>query len=83
MARYTDVNNVISVLEILAEKCADDKAFEQTISVLKDAPIADVVEVVRCTDCIYSLDIRACNLPYGENGYCPLGKRREDVESNS
>lgn len=40
-------------------------------------PNADVVEVVRCKDCIYSQDKRACNLPYGENGYCPLGERRE------
>lgn len=53
------------------------KMFE---NVVKDIPIADVVEVVRCKDCKYSLDRRACNLPYGEDGYCPLGKRMNDGE---
>ena len=43
MPRYIDAENAISVLEILADKCADDKAFEQTISVLKDVPTEDVV----------------------------------------
>lgn len=51
MTRYIDAENAISVLEILAEKCADNRAFEQTIFILKDVSPADVVEVVRCKDC--------------------------------
>ena len=41
---------------------------------INDAPAEKVIEIVRCKDCIYSQDIRACNLPYGIDGYCPLGK---------
>lgn len=51
MPKYFNVENAISIFEILADKCADDKAFEQAISVLKDVTPADVVEVIRCKDC--------------------------------
>lgn len=44
MSRYIDAENAISVLEILADKCADDKVFDQAISVLKDVPTENVVE---------------------------------------
>lgn len=41
---------------------------------------SDVIEIVKCRDCIYSQDMRACNLPYGRDGYCPLGKGFDDDE---
>lgn len=53
---------------------------------LEFAPVADVVEVVRCKDCKY-LNDGYCyywddeyGVPiYYDNGYCSNGKRREDV----
>ena len=36
--RLIDADNAISVLEILEDKCANTRAFEQAIGVLKDVP---------------------------------------------
>lgn len=79
MSRYIDAENAISVLEILADKCADDKAFVQSISVLKDVPTEDVVEVVRCKDCKYR-EGSACDYSavyVRPNGYCQWGEKDE------
>lgn len=92
MPRYIDADNAISVFEILADKCADDKVFEQAISVLKDVPSEDVVEVVRCKDCDNWADENGreglCqawsdfeNSHYRytpKNGYCSEGERKDD-----
>lgn len=72
MMRYIDAENAISVLEILADKCADDKAFEQAISVLKDVPTEAVVEVVRCKDCDNWKDEN------GREGLCQVWSDFED-----
>ena len=47
---------------------------------MENAPTADVVEVVRCCDCMYHDDI--CKHPDGlfrttDNSYCSFGKRKE------
>lgn len=59
---------------------------------VENASDVDVVEVVRCKDCIYSgqclreiiMRQRIGNLycPLGDNGYCSMGRRREDAETN-
>lgn len=51
--RLIDVNNAISVLKILSDKCCDDNVFEQAISVLESSPTIDAVPVVRCSECKY------------------------------
>lgn len=51
--RLIDANNAISVLKIISDKCYDDNAFEQAISVLESVPTVDAVAVVRCKDCKY------------------------------
>ena len=72
MPRYIDLNNPKVIY------MGRDKFGNGIYHIPPDVPTADVVEVVRCKDCIYSPYKQACNLPYGINGYCPLGKRRED-----
>ena len=48
---------------------------------LKDIPAADVVEVVRCQDCVYwrgENDIcKGTCIDFGTDGYCSEGKRRD------
>lgn len=47
---------------------------------LEDASDADVVEVVRCKDCLYR-DGNACDYSavyVRPNGYCQWGRRKED-----
>lgn len=52
------------------------------ISMAANQPAADVVEVVRCKDCIYN-EIGSCKLSedydpgYDPNFYCANGERRE------
>ena len=85
MPRYIDAD--IAVAQIIRLKDNDsskyDLGLDTAINEIKHhIPTADVVPVVRCVECIYSQDIRACILPYGENGYCPLGERRTDDDRN-
>ncbi len=51
MSRLIDADNTISVLKILSDKCYNDNAFEQAISVLESVTTIDAVQVVRCRDC--------------------------------
>ena len=57
---------------------------------IDEQPTADVVEVVRCKDCVHCADdwngnqpmftceIAMCNESVEPNGYCFCGERRED-----
>ena len=65
------------------------------VRMIKDAPAADVVEVVRCKDCVcFKQTVSAlfphatafiCDYPYGlrknvsENDYCCYGERKEQA----
>ena len=51
------------------------------IDYLDEVPAADVVEVVRCGDCIHAGD-RDCPIDWPKNGedYCSFGERRTDNE---
>ena len=60
----------------------------RAITAIRDVPTADVVEVVRCKDCIYRYkDIDGdfcCDLDdcyAGDTGFCHYGKRRTDDEN--
>jgi hypothetical protein len=57
------------------------------LEAILEAPTADVVEVVRCKDCIFlkrmNGDKLRCHNTYGlltttENDYCSRGRRREE-----
>ena len=54
-----------------------------TISALKRLPSADVVQVVRCKDCIHNND---CDIQYsaqaGDNFFCGFGKTEKDVRED-
>ena len=46
------------------------------------APCVDVVEVVRCRDCFLYGGCEAAKW-YGDDGYCSVGDRRKDDESDN
>lgn len=84
MARYIDVVDLLWMYEYESDKYAE---FEELVA---DVPTADVVEVVRCKDCVncthlvYEYDRTEewwCGakevLP---DGFCNYGERREDAE---
>ena len=64
----------------------------KAIRAIEDLPTADVVEVVRCKDCVYRMELhpmyayegRLCkvcfirNKPVSDNGYCSDAIRKED-----
>lgn len=54
----------------------DGLPYHRTID---EIPAADVVEVVRCKDCIHAGD-RDCPIDWPKNGedYCSFGERRAD-----
>lgn len=45
---------------------------------VEDASDADVVEVVRCKDCIFINECLLYSSTADKNGYCVLGEKRED-----
>lgn len=59
MTRYIDADALIKGIDIKVEITDRDEAnkvanaFCEIISRIKNAPTADVVEVVRCKDCVY------------------------------
>ena len=75
---------------------AEVRDANKVIDRIKSAPAADVVEVVRCKDCVYRVPINERQFSYkgkpamhcvihsrlcSENEYCSYGERREtDVE---
>lgn len=82
MSKYVDVDELLNRLP-------DDLPYKASVKrVLMQAPTADVVEVVRCKDCIFASvedgKIKCYNT-YGllvtkETEYCSRGKRREQNE---
>ena len=66
--------------------------FRKVISLLKNAPAADVAEVVHCRDCKHKMRTIAdgfvlCAEKHGmvkptENDFCSYGKRRDDDVSD-
>lgn len=81
---------------LLEEARKRAKAFSSVLiyEAIKQAPAADVVEVVRCCDCEHKQEnpdtnntcYLTCNLKYGLKGtidptdYCSYGRRKEGAE---
>ena len=68
MARYIDADKLIDKLEELqfdAPVMTPVMKIIDVIQLVEDSPTADVVEVVRCKDCIHCIEIEGisvCNL---------------------
>ena len=82
--KYHDINGGQYPFNVVAYDMAQ---------LVKSAPTADVVEVVRCSECKHHHDPMRCSLWYGtlddneyflEHGkdfYCAFGERRSENES--
>lgn len=54
----------------------------EVVQILEDMPAADVVQVVRCDDCIYCGSRRWCELHssvFEDNAFCSYGEKRENT----
>lgn len=94
MARYIDADALIEQMEADAEHIDDyivKMSLYSTINDVKNAPAADVVEVVRCKDCVeWQSDwIPSCgskgshycvimDTTMKPNDYCSYGERSEE-----
>ena len=101
MDKYINLETTIAGIENVLRKRTDEKdsfaylAFKMFVELLKQAPTADVVEVVRCKDCKFytfrSQSVRwspkkpcctrkAC-VTVSENDFCSFGVRKEGAEN--
>ena len=79
MPKFIDVDKAKTML-------AGDYPIQKVIRIVLDAlPVADVVEVVRCKDCVNRIEFDTnkyhCVLTEcycGETGYCSYGVRKEN-----
>jgi len=95
MSRYIDADELIKAIETelwdweTVDGIKSSTVLKQTISDIKNMPVADVVEVVRCKDCIHWLkDNKPSNKPKyrlceyyrgykNQDGFCDFGERKE------
>ena len=85
MSRYIDADAYLHELEELIRARLDWTSIGKieiqglTVAIceLENQPTADVVEVVRCRDCINFNKYEDCDVP---NAFCSEGERREDGE---
>lgn len=95
MPKYINADELIKAIETelwdwkTVDGIKSSTVLKQTISDIKNMPAADVVEVVRCKDCKYSVCIGEhyfCDIQYDEwgqpyivkpDGYCDCGERKE------
>lgn len=96
MARYYDADAVVSKLDNLVEEYVKHDCIQSSLAAgvladfrdteLNEIPFADVVEVVRCKDCINVTEqtneaVIRCRLSgrnYPNNHFCSYGERKED-----
>ena len=58
-----------------------DEAFADAIRIIESLEPADVVQVIRCDDCVYYGSRRWCELHssvFDDNAFCSYGERREE-----
>ena len=89
MARYIEEENLIEEIMSLriyvsGKDVFPDVAKESVLRIIKEQPTADVMEVVRCKDCVYfhkkvGIGFGQCSnsklLPYPED-FCSYGERK-------
>ena len=84
-ARYIDVNKLKEMVEAKADTLIEGKeAFLYIAKWLDILPSADVIEVVRCKDCVFRIEIQGacdyCRLNdcrFEKNGFCSYGERKK------
>lgn len=80
MPRYIDANKLEELCDIMSEKCdgSGESIWNQFCTMVECSPTADVIEVVRCKNCIYR-EGSVCNYSsvyVRPNGYCQWGERK-------
>lgn len=83
-ALFMDLSETLIFSGRPGEASAEVRGANKVISRIKNAPIADVVEVVRCGECIHSKerkikDTVICskyNAYKNINGFCDLGEKK-------
>ena len=87
MSRYIDADALIKDIE---NDCPEVVYYTKrdAIDCIQSQPTADVVEVVRCKDCMYwtGKDYDGCCIKNGlatryANDYCSYGERREECKT--
>lgn len=92
MSRYIDADKLVEKYERVIEDEWNKKtsptswaeAYDCVIADIDDQPTADVVEVVRCKDCIYNSNGSCTHSEiyddpnYNPDYYCADGERREE-----
>ncbi len=74
MSRYVDA-------DALLKKLPDDLPYKASVKrVLIQAPTADVVEVVRCGECIHRNSLRPSCTGRRKDFFCAYGERRTTDE---
>lgn len=84
MPKYIDADALYETMCALWDR-SDSEAFEtEVFKLVQDAPVADVVEPIRCAHCEhYNPEERLCNdlMGFGrywnEDNYCSYGERKE------
>lgn len=91
MARLIDVNKVIDSMQKCLDESPDKRhsvayfAFESIIKCLKQEPVVDAVEVVRCRECKYHEDTSVTEYEHccllsktvRYNDFCSYGERKD------
>ena len=90
MPRYIDADELIQKIDDGNKSLLTSALAMTVIKMIDDTPTADVVEIVRCKDCKFSVDYYNdgdcyCKIPTREmvwlgnnwNGYCSYGERKE------
>lgn len=91
MAKYKDTDKLMAILENRCDEADNVEAwlaYAIACKDVRDLPVADAVEVVRCKDCKHSEhwygDKRRCFLWHEdgidvfETGYCSYGERKDE-----
>lgn len=79
MSKYVDIEPIIKDLTAM-KSVYDAIALDGMIKALREAPTADVVEVVRCENCtLHDSCLIGARFKFAgiTDGYCRIGKRKE------
>jgi hypothetical protein len=88
--RYIDADELMQKLSRMIDYCGKDPkvsgltALFQVGDAIMDCPTADVVEVVRCKDCVnlykgeFQSTCRYATYIYSMDDYCSHGERKDD-----
>lgn len=88
MSRYIDTELLDNTVDELNRNGYDisGTTLVQVKNILSHIPTADVVEVVRCKDCVYHYNPLAdcCGVPFvtNDDDFCSWGERIEDGKND-